>query len=120
MMRHMTAEVNAPRTIRTVRDLPSAARPRELHRCKRSRCSRTLGRFHLRELPGGFWQLVDGNRWFRSETRPWTGTGLSLETYDDISYIRIRCKCGRDEKLRIEKYLELPVVEEPEGPVVYL
>lgn len=59
----------------------------------------------------------------RPETRPRTGTGLSLETYDGVSYVRIRCKCGpngRNEKLRVEKYLELPVVEEREGPVVYL
>lgn len=79
-----------------------------------------LGRYHLRQLPG-HWQLDDGARWWgRPEDRPRTGTGLSAETYDGVGYVRIRCKCGRDEKLRIEKYLELPVVEEPVEPVVYL
>ena len=105
--------------MRAVRDLPSVVG--SLHRCRRDRCRRNLGRYRLRQLPGGLLQLVDGNRWFRSETRPRTGTGLSLTTYGDISYIRIRCKCvGRDDKLRIEKYLDLSVVEERDGPVIYL
>jgi hypothetical protein len=103
--------------MRTVRDLPTVVG--SLHRCRRDRCRRNLGRYRLRQLSGGLWQLVD-NRWFRPETRPRRGTGLSLEAYGDISYIRIRCKCGRDEKLRLEKYLDLPVVEERDGLVIYL
>ena len=103
---------------RVVRDLPAAARPRELHRCKR--CERNLGRYHVRLLRG-FWQLVDGDGYFCSENRPRTGTGLSAEEYNGVRYIRVRCKCApRNEKLRLEKYLALPVVEEREGPVVYL
>lgn len=105
---------------RTVRDLPDAALPRALHRCKSKSCLRAFGRYHVRQLPGDLWQLVDGNGWFRPETRPRTGTGLSEERYIGVGYIRIRCKCGRDEKLRLERYLKLPVVEELEGPVVYL
>lgn len=104
---------------RTVRDLPAAPRPHPLHRCKR--CERPFGPYFLRQLPG-HWQLDDGDRWWgRSKDRPRTGTGLSAETYDGVGYIRIRCKCApRNEKLRLEKYLALPVAEEREGPVVYL
>jgi len=106
---------------RTVRDLPASPPERPLHRCKRSGCRRTLGRHYVRQLSGGIWSLDDGQRWWgRPEDRPRTGTGLSLETYDGVGYVRIRCKCDRDEKLRIEKYLQLPVVEEPAEPVVYL
>jgi hypothetical protein len=101
---------------RIVRDLPDAAPA--LHRCRL--CSRAFGRYHVRQLSDS-WQLVDGNRWFRPESRPRTGTGLSAEIYDGVGYVRIRCKCRpRNEKLRLENYLKLPVEEDSKGPIVYL
>jgi hypothetical protein len=107
---------------RTMRDLPLDAPAFCRHRCKRVACHRNLGFYAVIWLPEDeAWTFVEGGAWMtRPEDRPRTGTGLSQETYEGVGYVRIRCKCGRDEKLRIRKYLDLPVTAEGGELVVYL
>jgi hypothetical protein len=47
---------------------------------------------------------------------PISGTGLHLEHGDHRVYIRLRCKCGRDQKFRPERFAELAQVRYEPDP----
>jgi len=50
-----------------------------------------------------YWEPRYGWTRRRKGPRPRTGTGLHPETFGGRHYLRVICKCGRNEKLRPEK-----------------
>lgn len=101
-----------------------------LYRCRD--CGRRLGRYGLSTLVhhhnhlSRFPVLADLTK--RSAPRPGyalrTGTGLYLEREDGEHrgrlYVRLRCKCGRNQKLKLSTLADLEVVAERGERVVYL
>ncbi len=96
--------------------------------CACIRCSRRFGRYFLevqndtKEIvpvdpagrPAGFmipvglfrsapayWEPRYG--WTRRRKGSRTGTGLHLELFEGRTYVRVKCKCGRNEKLGAKK-----------------
>lgn len=75
-------------------------------RCRR--CGRRLGWFQLNsavEIGDEALKTFDG-----SIRGPRTGTGLYIEKYGGNEYVRLICKCGRNEKVAIRG---IPQSDEP-------
>jgi hypothetical protein len=82
------------------------------------RCQRRFGRYRWSWI-----ETSDGTLTFlNSRTRPRTGTGLYYEAFEDRSYIRVICKCGRNEKLGTKALgaLSVSMAGTPPSPAVYL
>jgi hypothetical protein len=55
-------------------------------------------------LPGRYWEPRNGST--RRRKGPRTGTRLENEFFEGRSYLRVICKCGRNEKLGREELRE--------------
>ena len=56
-------------------------------------------------VPGYYWEPRYGST--RRRKGPRTGTGLQVETFSDRPYLRVVCKCGRNENLGRRKLDEM-------------
>lgn len=84
------------------------------------RCGRRLGSYEGASDPDPFSLMggleLNNDRWPSLDVPkgfgirgPRTGAGLYLESFEGRSYLRMRCKCGRNEKVRPWK------IPRPEG-----
>lgn len=94
-------------------------------RCRCDDCGRDLGRY-------AFWRLLldstdqswlpvlteDYRRRVSWASRP--GTGLGAENWDGTPYVRLRCKCGRNQKFGLSTLRASPVELERGERVVRL
>ncbi len=79
--------------------------------CRCRRCGRALGMYRPVFGDGAPLRLVEPpevySRWSavgEAERGPRTGAGIYLEGFEDRFYIRVRCKCGRNEKIALGKF----------------
>jgi hypothetical protein len=96
----MAARVNTPATVEC--------------RCARARCGRTFGPYTIESREDrtfwpidhrddGFGRVLGVNTYLGAEggprKGPRTGSGLHLESFESRAFLRVKCKCGRNEKL---------------------